>query len=76
MPRHGESAFLYPHRRRKWFGKSTLTNSNLDIFASFPILDPDVVARTIQSTITASPAITAGRPFAGRFQPFSAILVL
>jgi len=42
-------------------GKSTLTNSNPDIFASFPILDPDAIARTIQSTITASSAITAGR---------------
>ncbi len=42
-------------------GKSTLTNSNPDIFASFPILDPDAIARTIQSTVTASSAITAGR---------------
>ena len=42
-------------------GKSTLTNSNPDIFASFPILDPDVIAKTIQSAVTASSAITAGR---------------
>jgi predicted ABC-type ATPase len=42
-------------------GKSTLTNSNPDIFGSFPILDPDAIARTIQSTITASSAIMAGR---------------
>jgi predicted ABC-type ATPase len=42
-------------------GKSTLTNSNPDIFASFPTLDPDAIAKTIQSTVTASSAITAGR---------------
>jgi predicted ABC-type ATPase len=42
-------------------GKSTLTNSNPDIFASFPILDPDAIAKTIQSTVTASSAIAAGR---------------
>jgi predicted ABC-type ATPase len=42
-------------------GKSTLTTSNPGIFASFPILDPDAIARTIQSTVTASSAITAGR---------------
>jgi predicted ABC-type ATPase len=42
-------------------GKSTLTSSNPDIFASFPILDPDAIARTIQSTVTSSSAIAAGR---------------
>ena len=42
-------------------GKSTLTSSNPEIFASFPILDPDAIARTIQSAVTASTAIAAGR---------------
>lgn len=42
-------------------GKSTLTNSNPDIFASFPILDPDAIAKTIQSAVAASSAIAAGR---------------
>jgi predicted ATPase len=42
-------------------GKSTLTNSNPDTFAFFPVLDPDAITRTIQSTNTASSAITAGR---------------
>ncbi len=42
-------------------GKSTLTSSNPDIFAAFPVLDPDAIARTIQSTVTASSAIAAGR---------------
>ena len=42
-------------------GKSTLTSSNPEIFASFPILDPDAIATTIQSAVTASTAIAAGR---------------
>ena len=41
-------------------GKSTLTSSNPDIFASIPLLDPDAIAKTIQST-AAGPAIAAAR---------------
>ncbi len=42
-------------------GKSTLTSSNPDIFASIPLLDPDAIARTIQSTVAGPSAIAAAR---------------
>jgi predicted ABC-type ATPase len=42
-------------------GKSTLTSSNLDIFAAFPTLDPDVIAKTIQTTVAAASTVAAGR---------------
>jgi predicted ABC-type ATPase len=42
-------------------GKSTLTSSNPDIFASIPLLDPDAIARTIQSRVEGSSAIAAAR---------------
>ena len=42
-------------------GKSTLTCSNPDMFASIPLLDPDAIARTIQSTVDAPSAIAAAR---------------
>jgi predicted ABC-type ATPase len=34
---------------------------NPDIFASIPLLDPDAIARTIQSTVAGPSAIAAGR---------------
>jgi len=42
-------------------GKSTLTSSNPDIFPSIPLLDPDAIARTIQSTVAGPSAIAAAR---------------
>jgi predicted ABC-type ATPase len=42
-------------------GKSTLTNSEFPIFSQFPVLDPDVVAKTIQSTVEEASPLTAGR---------------
>ncbi len=42
-------------------GKSTLTSSNPDIFGSIPLLDPDAIARTIQSTVAGPSAIAAAR---------------
>jgi predicted ABC-type ATPase len=42
-------------------GKSTLTSSNPDIFASIPLLDPDAIARTIQSMVAGPSAIAAAR---------------
>jgi predicted ABC-type ATPase len=42
-------------------GKSTLTSSNPDFFASIPLLDPDAIARTIQSTVAGPSAIAAAR---------------
>jgi predicted ABC-type ATPase len=42
-------------------GKSTLTNSEFPIFSQFPVLDPDVVAKTIQSTVEEASPIAAGR---------------
>ena len=42
-------------------GKSTLTSGNFSLFASLPILDPDAIAKTIQTTVTAASSIAAGR---------------
>lgn len=42
-------------------GKSTLTSGNAEIFGTMSLLDPDAVARTINSEITGASAIAAGR---------------
>jgi predicted ABC-type ATPase len=42
-------------------GKSSLTGGNLDFFSAFPLLDPDVLARTIQVDPEDASPIFAGR---------------
>jgi predicted ABC-type ATPase len=42
-------------------GKTTLTGWNLDVFRAIPILDPDTIARTLQSTSPAAFPIAAAR---------------
>jgi predicted ABC-type ATPase len=42
-------------------GKSTLTQGNPATFASIPVLDPDVLARTIPSSGRGLSAMAAGR---------------
>lgn len=42
-------------------GKSTLTNGNPATFASIPVLDPDMLAKTIPSSEKGLSAIAAGR---------------
>ena len=40
-------------------GKTTLTHWNSDVFRAIPVLDPDMIARTLQSTSTAAPIAAA-----------------
>lgn len=42
-------------------GKSTLTSGNLDFFSTFPLLDPDALANTIQADAHNSSPLAAGR---------------
>jgi predicted ABC-type ATPase len=42
-------------------GKTTLTGWNSDVFQAIPILDPDTIARTLQSTSPAAFPIAAAR---------------
>ena len=42
-------------------GKTTLTGWNSDVFRAIPILDPDAIARTLQSTSPAAFPIAAAR---------------
>lgn len=42
-------------------GKSSLTGGNRDFFSAYPLLDPDVFARTIQADPLNSSPIAAGR---------------
>ena len=42
-------------------GKTTLTGWNSDVFRAIPILDPDTIARTLQSTSPAAFPIAAAR---------------
>jgi predicted ABC-type ATPase len=42
-------------------GKTTLTGWNSDVFRAIPILDPDTIARTLQSTSSAAFPIAAAR---------------
>jgi predicted ABC-type ATPase len=42
-------------------GKSTLTSGNPEFFATHPLLDPDVLAKTIQADALNSNPFTAGR---------------
>lgn len=42
-------------------GKSTLTSANVEFFSQFPLLDPDVLAKTIQADSLHASPLTAGR---------------
>jgi predicted ABC-type ATPase len=42
-------------------GKSSLTSGNLAFFSSYPLFDPDVLAKTIQADALAASGIAAGR---------------
>ena len=42
-------------------GKTTLTHWNSDVFQAIPVLDPDMIARTLQSTSPAAFPIAAAR---------------
>lgn len=42
-------------------GKTTLTHWNSDVFRAIPVLDPDMIARTLQSTSPAAFPIAAAR---------------
>jgi predicted ABC-type ATPase len=42
-------------------GKTTLTRWNSDIFRAIPVLDPDMIAKTLQSTMPAAFPIAAAR---------------
>jgi predicted ABC-type ATPase len=42
-------------------GKTTLTHWNSDVFRAIPVLDPDMIARTLQSTSPAKFPIAAAR---------------
>jgi predicted ABC-type ATPase len=42
-------------------GKSTLTSGNLEFFSAFPLLDPDVLANTIQADAKNKSSLAAGR---------------
>lgn len=42
-------------------GKSSLTGGNLDFFSAYPLLDPDVLARTIQADPASASPLAAGR---------------
>jgi predicted ABC-type ATPase len=42
-------------------GKSSLTGGNLDFFSAYPLLDPDVLARTIQADPANLSPLAAGR---------------
>jgi predicted ABC-type ATPase len=42
-------------------GKTTLTGWNSDVFRAIPVLDPDAIARTLQSTSPAAFPIAAAR---------------
>lgn len=42
-------------------GKSSLTGGNRDFFSAYPLLDPDVLARTIQADSVNPSPIAAGR---------------
>lgn len=42
-------------------GKTTLTHWNSDIFRAIPLLDPDMIGRTLQSTMPSSFPIAAAR---------------
>jgi predicted ABC-type ATPase len=46
-------------------GKTTLTGWNSDVFRAIPILDPDTIARTLQSTSPAAFPIAAARQVLG-----------
>jgi predicted ABC-type ATPase len=42
-------------------GKTTLTGWNSDVFRAIPVLDPDTIARTLQSTSPAAFPVAAAR---------------
>jgi len=49
-------------------GKSTLTSGNLDFFSTFPLLDPDALANTIQADNKNKNPLAAGREVLARIQ--------
>jgi len=64
-------------------GKTTLTGWNSDVFRAIPILDPDTIATTLQSTSPAAFPIAAAREVLasakehiGKFEPESPASIL
>ena len=53
-------------------GKSSLTGGNLDFFSAYPLLDPDVLARTIQADPSNLSPIAAGREVLKRVEHYLA----
>lgn len=51
-------------------GKSSLTGGNVDFFAAYPLLDPDVLARTIQADPANTSPIAAGRKVLSQVEHF------
>jgi predicted ABC-type ATPase len=49
-------------------GKSSLTGGNLGFFSAYPLLDPDVLARTIQADPASTSPIAAGREVLGKVE--------